>query len=152
MFSLRIKCSSNSRMLHRCRVPSLKLKMKLTYISFIVAKGLPFQANVKKNMFPIQRVGKKTYLKLFFCQKLQFRCFLKQPCSFAYCSSFHDVLFIPQKFQCNSTDFHTLHHSQTHFVMKTTCDIKIDQTLLFKIVEFTHLNFFLESPCCLIIN
>ena len=50
----------------------------------------------------------------------------------------------------NSTDFHTLHHSQTHFVMKTTYDIKISQILLFKIVEFTHFNFFHESPYCLI--
>ena len=36
--------------------------------------------------------------------------------------------------------------------MKTNFDIKISQILLFKIVEFTHLNFFLESPCCLITN
>ena len=34
-----------------------------------------------------------------------------------------------------------LHHSQTYFVMKTTYDIKISQILLFKIVDFTHLNF-----------
>ena len=34
--------------------------------------------------------------------------------------------------------------------MKTTY-IKISQILLFKI-EFTHLNFFLESPRCLITN
>ena len=36
--------------------------------------------------------------------------------------------------------------------MKTTYDIKISQILLFKIVEFTHFNFFHESPCCLITN
>ena len=45
------------------------------------------------------------------------------------------------KFQCNSTDFHTLYHSQTQFVMKITYDIKISQILLSEIVEFTHLNF-----------
>ena len=51
------------------------------------------------------------------------------------------IFFCFVKFQCNSTDFHILHHSQTQFVMKITYDIKISQILLFKIVEFTHISF-----------
>ena len=34
--------------------------------------------------------------------------------------------------------------------MKTVYDIKISHILLSKIVEFTYLNFFLESPRCMI--
>ena len=94
--------------------------------------------------------------KIIFLSKITILLFLKIAlfiCILQFLS-FIDIFFYftPYKFQCNSTDFHTLHHSQTHFVMKTTYDIKISQILLFKIVEFTHLSFFLKLPHCLITN
>ena len=94
--------------------------------------------------------------KIIFLSKITILLFLKIAlfiCILQFLS-FIDIFvyFTPYKSQCNSTDFHTLHHSQTHFVMKTTYDIKISQILLFKIVEFTHLSFFLELPDCLITN
>ena len=105
------------------------------------------KADVKKNLFPIQHFEKNSPRQLqffFFFSKITISLFLKIALficiQFLSCS---DALFYftPQKFQCNSTDFHTLHHSQTYYIMKTTYDIKISQILLFKIVEFTHLNF-----------
>ena len=50
-----------------------------------------------KNLFPIQRVGTKSSSgrsrNYFSCQKIQFPSSLKQPCSFAHCSSFHVLTF-----------------------------------------------------------
>ena len=105
------------------------------------------KADVKKNVSNpvVWKKLNRAAAKLFFLSKITISLFLKIALfiwilQFLSCS---DVLFYftQQKFQCKSTDFHTLHHSQTYFVMKTTYDIKISQILLFKIVDFTHLNF-----------
>ena len=106
------------------------------------------KSDVKKNLFPIQRFEKNSsrqpqnYSQFF--SKIIISLFLKIALFICILQllSCSDVLFYftPQKFQCNSTDFQTLHHSQTYYVMKTTYDIKFSQILLFKIVEFTHLN------------
>ena len=40
-------------------------------------------------------------------------------------------------------------NTASKIVIKTTYDIKVNQILLFNIVEFTHLSFH-ELPCCLI--
>ena len=125
--------SSNSRNFYQSNLLSMQMNKD--------------KADVKKICFQSNGL-KKTHLgspKFFFFSKITISLFLKIALficiqQFLSCS---DVLFYfaPQKFQCNSTDFHTLHHSQTYYVMKTTYDIKISQILLFKTVEFTHLNF-----------
>ena len=51
------------------------------------------KVDVKNNLSPIHDLEKKLIEIVFFSQKLQFRYFLKQSCSFAYCSSFHALIF-----------------------------------------------------------
>ena len=125
--------SSNSRNFYQSNLLSMQMNKDKADV-----KKICFQSNGLKKTHP----GSP---KFFFFSKITISLFLKIALficiqQFLSCS---DVLFYfaPQKFQCNSTDFHTLHHSQTYYVMKTTYDIKISQILLFKTVEFTHLNF-----------
>ena len=106
------------------------------------------KADVKKICFRSNGL-KKTHPgspKNFFSQKLLFRYFLKQLCSFGYCCSFQVVTFffilLHRNFNITEQIFMLctiLKH--IYYVMKTTYDIKISQFLLFKIVQFTHLNF-----------
>ena len=76
-----------------------EIQDKHFYVSLLITRRRVFlQADVKKKIcFRSSWQDKKTHpaaAKLFiFCQKLQFRYFLKQPCSFAYCSSFHVLTF-----------------------------------------------------------
>ena len=66
--------------------------------TFLLISSVILKPMSKKNLFLIQRVGKKNSPGrprnyFFFCQKLKFRYFLKQPCSVACCSSFHILTF-----------------------------------------------------------
>ena len=69
-----------------------RIRLKLT----IKTPKRRHQADVKKNVSDLAGWKKRTHpggRKIIFCQNLQFRYFLKQPCSFAYCSSFHLLTF-----------------------------------------------------------
>ena len=82
--------------------------------------------------------------KLFFLSRITISLFLKLAlfiCILHFLSCI-DVLFYftPYKFQCNSTDLHTLYHSQTHFE-----DLVLTEYRKYVFYEVEQANNFLSS-------